>query len=85
MEYRAYQYLQNVFAGEVDPFARANPRIKPHAGDWVVQCDPLEDGDWHNYDGPYAPSERQTCLARLKELRDAALPQLFDDLGEGDG
>lgn len=57
--------------------------IRCDAGDWVVQWMDNND-EWHNYDGPYAPHEKATATRRLAEIQASELPQLFDDLDDGD-
>ncbi len=54
-----------------------NGNWRLHAGDLLIQ--EMVNGQWKNL-AAFRPHERSAAERRLKELQDAALPQLFDDL-----
>jgi hypothetical protein len=62
--FRLYQFQTNQLQGELD-----GQGWRCHAGYWCVQL--INDqGQWRNYDGPYAPHEKSTAEARLKLFQD---------------
>lgn len=74
MELRLYQAQTN----ERERTANGIGGCRIEAGDFMIQRQ-TEQGEWQNFEGPYAPHERSTAQARLKQLQDAELPQIFDE------